>query len=604
MRTFKMIISPTKNKKDAAFCQYFKTNTADSKCMYNTANFYIRNTMTGLKKSPEERTPLETEVLHYVFTGIQKANEVIGQKNMKKKFAELKLAEVGGMQSAVAAFSIVSHEPFQYPTAKKWFLSYGTLDAIFKFTDNPIYRRMNSQVNQNAIRKAVAAWQGYFESLKAYKKNPAGFTGKPKIPGYKQDEEYIAWFSKQVAKLKEEDGRYYIQFVNNPDRFEIGKASLYGDLKYVKTEVKAMYGKYYILITFDDKIAEVKVPENPKRILGLDPGVNNFLGVANNFGGAPFVMNGRAVKSENQRFNKKRAKLISSVTKGSNSKTSVKYSKQLNILSQRRESFLRDYFYKCAWYICRYAKAADVDVIVMGHNDGQKQEIDLTDNVNQDFVSIPYTKFITILKTVASKCGIAVVIREESYTSQASLLDMDDIPTYKKGKRTKFLKEISQQLNELEKDECAIMKELRDAKGIISRDEFVDAFYEALPDRVKNAMKQYGYSAGSTPYNLGYDDSHIYIIRNVIVYKYNKNIPYAYEEYDGNWMMCDEAEEMEAYKKDIKKNEKLLPVSMPINSYMWTGDKFSTWYSGVYEIAIEGDMTKEYAKELAKKFAR
>ena len=117
-------------------------------------------------------------------------------------------------------------------------------------------------------------------------------------------------------------------------------------------------------------------------------------------------------------------------------------------------------------------------------------------------------------------------------------------------------------------------------------------------------MKRYGYSAGSTPYNLGYDDNHIYIIRNVIVYKYNKNIPYAYEEYDGNWMMCDEAEEMEAYKKDIKKNEKLLPVSMPINSYMWTGDKFSTWYSGVYEIAIEGDMTKEYAEELAKKFAR
>ena len=86
--------------------------------------------------------------------------------------------------------------------------------------------------------------------------------------------------------------------------------------------------------------------------------------------------------------------------------------------------------------------------------------------------------------------------------------------------------------------------------------------------------------------------------------EYNKSIPYAYEEYDGNWMMCDEAEEMEAYKKDIKKNEKLLPVSMPINSYMWTGDKFSTWYSGVYEIAIEDDMTKEYAKELAKKFAR
>ena len=31
MRTFKMIIDPTKNKKNAAFCQYFKTNTTDSK---------------------------------------------------------------------------------------------------------------------------------------------------------------------------------------------------------------------------------------------------------------------------------------------------------------------------------------------------------------------------------------------------------------------------------------------------------------------------------------------------------------------------------------------------------------------------------------------
>ena len=134
MRTFKMIINPTKNKKDAAFCQYFKTNTADSKCMYNTANFYIRNTMTGLKKSPEERTHLETEVLHYVFTGIQKANEVIGQKNMKKKFAELNLSKVGGMNSAVIAFSIVSQEPFQYPTKEKWFLSYGTLDPLYPYT--------------------------------------------------------------------------------------------------------------------------------------------------------------------------------------------------------------------------------------------------------------------------------------------------------------------------------------------------------------------------------------------------------------------------------------------------------------------------------------
>ena len=438
MRTWKMIINPKKNKQDAAFCQYFKTNTADFKCMYNVANFYIRNTMTGIKKSPEERTHLETEVMHYVFTGIQKANEVIGQKRMKKKFEDLKLAQVGGMNCAIIAYSLASQEPFQYPTAKKWFLPYNTLDAIFKFTDNPVYKRMNSQVNQNAIRKVIAAWEGYFESLKQYRINPAGYTGKPKIPGYKNTEESTAWFSKQVAKLKEEDGKYYLQFVNQKEKLCIGKASIYNGLQYVKTEIKPVYGRYCLLVTFDDKVKAVEPPVNPERILGLDPGVNNFLGVSNNFGAVPFVIKGGAVKSVNQRFNKRRSALLSALTKGSDSQHSVKYSEQLNTLSKKRDSFMRDYFYKCAWYVCRYAQAAGVEVIVMGHNEGQKQEIDIKDNANQNFVSIPYTKFITILKTVASKCGIAVVIREESYTSQASLLDMDDIPTYKKGKNKKY----------------------------------------------------------------------------------------------------------------------------------------------------------------------
>ena len=438
MRTWKMIINPKKNKQDAAFCQYFKTNTADFKCMYNVANFYIRNTMTGIKKSPEERTHLETEVLHYVFTGIQKANEAIGQKRMKKKFEDLKLAQIGGMNCAVIAYSLASQEPFQYPTVKKWFLSYNTLDAIFKFTDNPVYKRMNSQVNQNAIRKVIAAWEGYFESLKQYKTNPAGYTGKPKIPGYKNTEESTAWFSKQVAKLKEEDGKSYLQFVNQKERFCIGKTSTYKGLQYVKTEIKPVYGRYCLLVTFDDNVKAVEPPVNPERILGLDPGVNNFLGVSNNFGAVPFVIKGGAVKSVNQRFNKRRSALLSALTKGSDSQHSVKYSEQLNTLSKKRDSFMRDYFYKCAWYVCRYAQAAGVEVIVMGHNEGQKQEITLVDKNNQHFVAIPYLKFITILKTVAAKCGIAVVVREESYTSRASLLDMDDIPTYKQGDDVKY----------------------------------------------------------------------------------------------------------------------------------------------------------------------
>jgi chromosome segregation ATPase len=79
MRTWKMTKNP-KDKKDAVLCQYFLTNTTDAKCMYNTANFYIRNTMTGIQKSPEERTANETEVLRCVFNGILKVNVLVDEK--------------------------------------------------------------------------------------------------------------------------------------------------------------------------------------------------------------------------------------------------------------------------------------------------------------------------------------------------------------------------------------------------------------------------------------------------------------------------------------------------------------------------------------------
>lgn len=49
---------------------------------------------------------------------------------------------------------------------------------------------------------------------------------------------------------------------------------------------------------------------------------------------------------------------------------------------------------------------------------------------NQTFVQIPYEKFIRTLKVTAAKYGIEVFEQEESYTSRASFIDDDPIPTY------------------------------------------------------------------------------------------------------------------------------------------------------------------------------
>ena len=45
----------------------------------------------------------------------------------------------------------------------------------------------------------------------------------------------------------------------------------------VRTEVKPCYGGYMVYVTFQDAVKMPEAPTNPTRILGLDPGLDNFL---------------------------------------------------------------------------------------------------------------------------------------------------------------------------------------------------------------------------------------------------------------------------------------------------------------------------------------
>ncbi len=49
---------------------------------------------------------------------------------------------------------------------------------------------------------------------------------------------------------------------------------------------------------------------------------------------------------------------------------------------------------------------------------------------NQNFVLIPHARFIDMLTYKAGLVGIQVIITEESYTSKASFLDLDEILVY------------------------------------------------------------------------------------------------------------------------------------------------------------------------------
>ncbi len=158
-------------------------------------------------------------------------------------------------------------------------------------------------------------------------------------------------------------------------------------------------------------------------------------------------------------------------------------------------------------------------------------------------------------------------------------------------------------INSIAEEETAI-KALLYAQNILAHETFVHEFEKALPRFLKDEMFEKGFTVETRPYGVSYDDNSVYICRSKQLSKYNKNVPYAYEEYDGNFMLCDDAEDDDAYKRDVKKNSKKLSVKAKVQEGLETGDKFSIWYYGVYEIPIKEKKTAEYAARLAKEFAK
>ena len=75
---------------------------------------------------------------------------------------------------------------------------------------------------------------------------------------------------------------------------------------------------------------------------------------------------------------------------------------------------------------------------MIGHNNGWKQSCNLGKVNNQKFVFIPHNSLIEKIKYKAQQYGINVVVVEESYTSKASSIDLDPIPTYGQVKNPVF----------------------------------------------------------------------------------------------------------------------------------------------------------------------
>lgn len=130
------------------------------------------------------------------------------------------------------------------------------------------------------------------------------------------------------------------------------------------------------------------------------------------------------MKSVNQWYNKKKAKLMSFIS-------DVGTSNKIKRITLFRNCWIEDKLHKISRYIVDFCKSNNIGTIIIGLNKEWKNEINIGKRNNQHFVSIPHSKLIDKIVYKAKLLGINVVIHEESYTSKIDHLAFE--PLKKQG---------------------------------------------------------------------------------------------------------------------------------------------------------------------------
>lgn len=291
---------------------------------------------------------------------------------------------------------------------------YNELHKLLK--DHETYKALPAQTAQQTLRLLDKNWKSFMASIKDWSSNKEKFLGRPKIPRYKKkDGRNIVIFTYQQCKIA--DG--YVKF---PKSNLSVKTSVKANLKQVRIIPKANI--YIIEVVYEKEINPSQEPL--KYIAGIDLGLNNFATLTNNIGIKPIVINGKGIKAINQYYNKRKAKLMSYV---SNKGTS----KRIEALTLKRNNKIKDFLHKASSFIINWCITEKIGTLIMGNNRNWKQEITLGKRNNQQFIGIPYEIFIKQLKYKSEEAGINFIIVEESYTSKASFIDRDELPSYKKS---------------------------------------------------------------------------------------------------------------------------------------------------------------------------
>jgi putative transposase len=287
---------------------------------------------------------------------------------------------------------------------------------------NMHYKAFYSDTAQQILTGVAESFKSYLGLLKGIKKGTV--EQKPKLPGYRPGGMALVTFTGRSVKLKDGMLRFplgsKVKAWFGLDSFNLPMPSNIDYQSIREYRILPRNGCFYLELVYKTEQAQADI--NPKSALMIDHGVDNWLTCVSNIGSS-FIIDGRHLKSINQGYNKQVAFLMKGKDNGY-------WSKQLERLTENRNRTMRDAVNKAARKVINHCIENKIGVIIFGWNKGQKDSANMGKKTNQKFVQIPTGRLKDRIAQLCEQYGIKFVETEESYTSKASFVDLDVLPTF------------------------------------------------------------------------------------------------------------------------------------------------------------------------------
>ncbi len=298
------------------------------------------------------------------------------------------------------------------------YLNYNDMDR--RMQSHEAYKALPAKVSQQVLMVLDRNWKSFFEARKAYEEDPSTFTGRPQLPKYKHKTEGRNILVYTIQAISKKGLKYGLI---QPSMLPITVKTKQKNIDQVR--IVPRNGYYVVEVIYTKEPVQANV--DPSFCVGIDLGVTNLAAIASNREGfVPRLVNGRPVKAWNQWYNKRMKELKNQLPKEDRERVT----KQMERITNTRNRRIQHYLHTASKRIIDFLAKEGVGTVIIGKNPLWKQEAGMGKRNNQNFVSIPHARFIDMLTYKAALVGIQVEVREESYTSRASFLDLDPIPTY------------------------------------------------------------------------------------------------------------------------------------------------------------------------------